>query len=74
MTYKDYFVWAEEYRLQIGVLNEKIQKRLAVRKEMSVNSYDNEMILASLYEMRRECESTYRILRSKAEDIMRQEA
>lgn len=74
MTYEDYFDWAEEYRSQLDVLDKKIAKRIAFRKKTNINHPMNEAILSSLYEMRRECEKTYIILRKKAEKIKRDEA
>ncbi len=70
MTYKDYKRWAREYKVQADVLGEKIEKRRAKRFfDSAEEREDNENAVQMLYEMRRDCLCTYKLLMTKADQI-----
>lgn len=67
MTYKDYFNWAEEYKQQAGILEKRLERRKAERKNISaaqLAAFENDC--AMLYKMKLECQHTGAILEQKA--------
>lgn len=70
MTRDDYFKWADEYKQQVDILNEKIKEKEKLLRSKTVKErWYQEHSLQILYDMRNDCLNSYGILRKRAENI-----
>lgn len=74
MTYREYKKWANEYLQQAKVLEEKIERHRRIKTYPSAAERErDEKLIQQMYEMRRDCLYTYKLLMNEAEELRARE-